>query len=81
MRRPKRGPPGSGLTSTTKAKQLYLRYECSIWVIAAAISYIFVGLNAKILLNWVVGPLWPVVFVWLGPPAVRRLTGWKDALP
>ncbi len=60
---------------------LYLRHERIYWVVAAAVSYALIGMQVKVLLNWVVGPIWPVLFVWFGPPAVRRLTGWKDALP
>lgn len=42
---------------------------------AAAVTYIVAGLAWKALLNWIVGPLWLLVFVWLVPPLLDRIGG------
>ena len=58
-----------------------MRHEYGVVYAVAAISYTAVGLHFKWLLNWIVGPLWPIVFIWAGPVVVRRITGWKEPLP
>jgi hypothetical protein len=49
--------------------------EESFWYLAAAISYILLGIWHKWLLNWFVGPLWLVAFVVLGPAVWDRARG------
>lgn len=44
------------------------------WYLAAAISYILLGIWHKFLLNWFVGPLWLVAVVVIGPALWDRLT-------
>ncbi len=58
-----------------------MRHEYGVVYAVAAISYTFIGLHFKVLLNWIVGPLWPIVFMWGGPILVRRITGWTTPLP
>lgn len=65
----------------SRAGRFYLRHEYAVVYAVAAVSYTLIGLHAKFLLNWIVGPLWPIVFIWIGPVLVRRITGWKDPLP
>jgi len=60
---------------------LYLRHETALITIAASIIYIAVGMHARFLLNWIIGPVWPIVCVWFVPPIVRRLLGWDEPLP
>jgi hypothetical protein len=59
----------------------YLRHEYGVLYGLAGVSYVLVGMKVTFLLNWIVGPLWPIAVIWAGPPLVRRLTGWRDPLP
>ena len=48
------------------------------WYVAAAVGYVNFGIWHKWLLNWVVGPVWLVTVVCLGPAVVeliRRVAG------
>lgn len=49
------------------------RGEEVVWYGLAAVSYVAAGILEKGLLNWIVGPLWLVAFVWAGPPLVDRV--------
>ena len=40
---------------------------------AACVSYVVVGLYFKFLLNWVIGPVWLVAWIWAVPALVERL--------
>ena len=51
--------------------------ETWFWYLFAGISYILVSLRYKYLLNWLVGPLWLVVVIWVGPLVSDRLRGRK----
>ena len=44
-----------------------------MWYVLAAISYVLVGIWHKWLLNWLIGPIWLVVTVVVGPWSVDRL--------
>lgn len=59
----------------------YLSHEIIALTVFAAVTYTIAGMLWKVLLNWIVGPAWPVVFVWFGPILVRRWTRWEAALP
>ena len=43
------------------------------WYLAAAVSYIVLGIWHKWLLNWFVGPLWLVTIIVVGPALLDRL--------
>ena len=43
--------------------------------LAAGLTYIVFGIWQKWALNWLIGPLWLLVWVWLIPAAWRRLRG------
>ncbi len=43
------------------------------WYLAAALSYIVLGIWHKWLLNWFVGPVWLVGFVVIGPWLTDRI--------
>lgn len=43
------------------------------WYLAAAITYILLGIWHKWLLNWFVGPLWLVAFIVIGPWLTDRI--------
>ena len=47
---------------------------------AAAVSYISLSIYNKWLLDWIVGPLWLVAWVW-GVPAVWRLAHHQPVRP
>jgi hypothetical protein len=61
--------------------RFYIRHEYGVVYAAAGVSYVLIAMHVKVILNWIVGPLWPVVFMWLGPVVVRRVTGWQDPMP
>ncbi len=47
--------------------------EEAAWYLAAALSYVAASILEKGLLNWLVGPVWLVAVVTLGPVAVDRV--------
>jgi hypothetical protein len=59
----------------------YLRHETLLITLVASVLYIAVGMFARFLLNWIVGPIWPIACVWFVPPLVRRVLRWNDPLP
>lgn len=59
----------------------YLQNEIVVLTVVAGVTYALAGMSWKVLLNWIVGPAWPVLFVWFGPGIVRRATRWEAALP
>ncbi len=48
------------------------------WVLypLACLSYAALGLAWKPALNWIVGPLWVLLVVWVVPATVVRVIGW-----
>lgn len=50
------------------------RFELVLYGLAG-LSYIAFGVFNKWLLNWVVGPLWLVAWVWAVPAMIDRLRG------
>jgi hypothetical protein len=51
--------------------------ETALWYGLAGVSYVGLSIFHKWLLNWFIGPLWLVAFVWLGPELVDRVRGWR----
>jgi hypothetical protein len=47
--------------------------ETVLWYGLAGVSYVGLSIFHKFLLNWLIGPLWLVAFVWLGPELVDRV--------
>ncbi len=47
--------------------------ETAFWYGLAGVSYVGLSIFHKFLLNWLIGPLWLVAFVWLGPALVDRV--------
>jgi len=62
-------------------RTFYLRHEVVVITVVSAVVYVVLAINVHLLLNWIIGPLWPVAWVWFAPPLVRRVTGWDDPLP
>jgi hypothetical protein len=48
------------------------RWELALYLSAGA-TYIGVAMFHKFLLNWIIGPIWLVAWVWLVPVLVERL--------
>jgi hypothetical protein len=51
------------------------RGEEAAWYLVAFVTYVAAAIVEKGLLNWIVGPLWLVVVVWVGPELVDRVRG------
>ncbi len=51
-----------------------------ILYVTAAITYIALSLSQKFLLNWIIGPVWLVLWVW-GIPAFVRLCRRQPVFP
>ena len=45
------------------------------WYVVAGVSYIAAGSTHKVLLTWLVGPVWVVATLWLGPPLADAVLG------
>jgi hypothetical protein len=48
------------------------RIELLLYV-AAGVTYVVAGMWFKFLLNWVIGPVWLIAWVWAMPTLVERL--------
>lgn len=48
------------------------RVELVVYVLAG-VSYVGLGVFHKWLLNWIIGPIWLVAWIWLAPLVVDRL--------
>jgi len=53
------------------------RVELAIYVVAG-VTYVVLGVFHKWLLNWVIGPIWLVAWVWLTPLVVERVRTARD---
>lgn len=62
---------GSG-SDRQSGRQLTRREEIT-WYGLAAVTYVAAGIVEKGLLNWIVGPIWLIAFVWFGPLIADRL--------
>lgn len=51
------------------------RIESALWYGLAGASYVGLSVHHKFLLNWVVGPLWLVAVLWLGPALADLVRG------
>ena len=47
--------------------------ETAVWYGLAGVTYVLASIWQKGLLNWIIGPLWLVAVVWLGPIVADRL--------
>ena len=48
------------------------RWELALYL-SAGVTYVGVAMFHKFLLNWIIGPMWLVGWVWLAPAAIERL--------
>ena len=69
-------PPGGGDSGLDHlgARRLSLR-ETWVWYIVAGVTYVAVATYHKFVLNWIVGPLWLVLVVVVGPDLWDRVRG------
>lgn len=65
-------PPSPGTVDFRGSRRLVGAEEW-FWYLAAAITYITLGIWHKWLLNWFVGPAWLVAFIVVGPWITDRL--------
>ena len=49
--------------------------ETWFWYVFAGVTYVLVAVWHKFVLNWIVGPLWLVMIVVLGPDIWDRIRG------
>lgn len=56
------------------------RVELGLYVLAG-VSYIVLGVFHKWLLNWIIGPVWLVTWIWVVPIVVDRLRGGRGDTP
>jgi hypothetical protein len=63
-------------TGASWARRLWRDREEGVLYVTAAVVYIILGVFLKsIVLNWIVGPLFPLLVVSLIPKWVRRFSG------
>lgn len=48
------------------------RIELALYILAGA-SYVVLGVFHKFLLNWIIGPIWLVAWIWAVPVVVERI--------
>ncbi|MGQ0435017.1 MAG: hypothetical protein ACT452_21725 [Microthrixaceae bacterium] len=69
---PSSGPPTPAPTGRRDDPSWYTRrVELTLYVLAGA-SYITLGMFNKWLLNWIIGPIWLVAWIWLAPVLIDR---------
>jgi hypothetical protein len=56
----------------------YTRRVEVVLYLLAAVTYVGFGMFHKFLLNWIIGPVWLVTWLWLVPVIVDRVRGAKD---
>lgn len=54
------------------------RGEALFWYGLATVTYVAASIVQKSLLNWFVGPLWLVGFVWFGPVVTHRIRRFRQ---
>lgn len=70
---PVAGPPLSAPTGRPGDPAWYTRrIELALYVLAG-MSYVVLGLFHKFLLNWIIGPVWLVAWIWAVPALVERI--------
>lgn len=66
------GPPPSVPTGRRDDPAWYTRrVELTLYVLAG-VSYVVLGVFNKWLLNWIIGPIWLVAWVWCAPVLIDR---------
>jgi len=47
--------------------------------VLAGVSYVVLGMFNKWLLNWIIGPIWLVAWIWLAPVLIDRFRARRAA--
>jgi uncharacterized membrane-anchored protein len=70
---PGANPPLSAPTGRPGDPAWYTRrIELTLYVLAGT-SYVVLGVFHKFLLNWIIGPVWLVAWIWGAPALVERV--------
>ncbi len=57
-----------------------LRFELVLYLLAG-LTYVGFGIFHKFLLNWIIGPVWLVAWIWAVPAVVDRLRRPREPSP
>jgi hypothetical protein len=72
-------PPLSAPTGRPGDPAWYTRrIELALYVLAG-VTYVGLGMFHKFLLNWIIGPIWLVAWVWAVPAVVERVRARRGA--
>lgn len=72
-------PPLSAPTGRPGDPTWYTRrFELTLYLLAG-ITYVVLGVYQKFLLNWIIGPIWLVAWIWGVPLLVDRVRRRDDA--
>ncbi len=66
-------PPLSAPTGRVGDPAWYTRQIELVIYVVAGVAYVGLGMFHKFLLNWIIGPLWLIAWVWLVPVLIDRL--------
>ncbi len=72
--------PGSEPLGTTRSTTVVPKWVDVLLYAAAAVTYVGLAIYNKWLLDWIVGPLWLVAWVW-GVPALYNLVRRRPVRP
>lgn len=65
------GPPSSAHTGRPDDPPWYTRRIELILYVLAGVTYVGFGMFHKFLLNWIIGPVWLVAWIWAVPAAIE----------
>ena len=72
-------PPLSAPTGRPGDPAWYTRrFELALYVLAG-VTYVVLGMYQKFLLNWIIGPIWLVAWIWGAPALIDRVRRRDDA--
>jgi hypothetical protein len=70
---PPADPPLSAPTGRPGDPSWYTRrFELGVYLVAGT-TYVVLGVFHKFLLNWIIGPIWLVAWIWAAPAIVDRV--------
>ena len=74
-------PPLSAPTGRPGDPSWYTRrFELGLYLMAGT-TYVVLGMYQKFLLNWIIGPIWLVAWIWAVPALVDRFRARRTANP
>lgn len=73
VRDPRPAPSASAPTGRPDDPAWYTRRFELVLYLLAGVSYVGFGMFHKWLLNWIIGPIWLVAWVWAVPVIVDRV--------